>query len=653
VGPNQTCAALAAAAVLLCAAAACTTPYECGGFDYGDAGYEASAYDWDSDCGFCWEDGGPVTTTSAIRPTFLPTVTAATPPPPISGGTLIVSTDGRYAIAADPDRDAVYIVDLTGQTPTATTPLSPGDEPGRLVEDGAGRVHVALRGGGALVTLDSANGAVLYRRQVCPAPRGVDWDSSTDLVWVACATGELVGLPASGGAASQSLVVERDLRDVIASNGSLSVSSFRSAAILRLAGDGSITRRDHQPLAGMFAPHVAWRMARGPSSTLVVAHQLESTADIPTKVAGAYGGCNGGIPLPPPSNSPTDGGDADGGACAADALGNFTNAGCDEQPGVVVSALTVLGADGSVVTSRMFPAALPVDVAVSRDGSMFGVAAAGDAFVEGLGSVFWFTACGDFARPPVTVGKSHSEQAVAVAFDAANDLLVQTREPAELWILPLAGPTRSIALSSVTRDDTGHDVFHAQAGAMIACASCHPEGQDDSNTWTLDSNLRRTPSLRGTIGGTAPYHWPGDEPTLAALVGDVYTTRMNGEVLADGQEGALATWVQNVPAPPAPSWVDTASAARGQTLFTSSTIGCSGCHAGAKLTNNMTLDVGTGGAFQVPPLMGVGWRAPLLHNGCAATLADRFGACATPQHGQISSLTQANIADLVSYLETL
>ena len=141
--------------------------------------------------------------------------------------------------------------------------------------------------------------------------------------------------------------------------------------------------------------------------------------------------------------------------------------------------------------------------------------------------------------------------------------------------------------------------------------------------------------------------------TLAALVGDVYTTRMNGEVLADGQEGALATWVQNVPAPPAPSWVDTASAARGQTLFTSSTIGCSGCHAGAKLTNNMTLDVGTGGAFQVPPLMGVGWRAPLLHNGCAATLADRFGACATPQHGQISSLTQANIADLVSYLETL
>src|SRR5690348_11882167 len=33
-------------------------------------------------------------------------------PPPISGGTLVVLKDGRTAVAADPDRDRVWIVDL-------------------------------------------------------------------------------------------------------------------------------------------------------------------------------------------------------------------------------------------------------------------------------------------------------------------------------------------------------------------------------------------------------------------------------------------------------------------------------------------------------------------------------------------------------------
>ncbi len=66
---------------------------------------------------------------------------------------------------------------------------------------------------------------------------------------------------------------------------------------------------------------------------------------------------------------------------------------------------------------------------------------------------------------------------------------------------------------------------------------------------------------------------------------------------------------------------------------------CSTCHNGAKLTNNQPMDVGTGGAFQVPPLVGVGWRTPLMHDGCATTLADRFGACATPQHGSTTLLS--------------
>lgn len=155
-------------------------------------------------------DGG----SSPIQPSFPSTVTASIPPPPISGGTLLVLKDGRHAVAADPDRDAVYIVDLGAGTAT-TVALKPGDEPGRGVEDGAGMVHIALRSGGAVVTVDPSAASVTSRQAVCPAPRGITWDSSADLVWVACATGELVALPSAGGTAVHSFVLDRDLRDVV------------------------------------------------------------------------------------------------------------------------------------------------------------------------------------------------------------------------------------------------------------------------------------------------------------------------------------------------------------------------------------------------------------------------------------------------------
>jgi cytochrome c peroxidase len=82
--------------------------------------------------------------------------------------------------------------------------------------------------------------------------------------------------------------------------------------------------------------------------------------------------------------------------------------------------------------------------------------------------------------------------------------------------------------------------------------------------------------------------------------------------------------------------------------------GCATCHEGSLLTNNQTVDVGTGGAFQLPSLRGVVWRAPFLHTGCARTLADRFGPCGgDDRHGIVSSFDRAAIADLVAYLETL
>jgi cytochrome c peroxidase len=101
--------------------------------------------------------------------------------------------------------------------------------------------------------------------------------------------------------------------------------------------------------------------------------------------------------------------------------------------------------------------------------------------------------------------------------------------------------------------------------------------------------------------------------------------------------------------------IDAAAVARGEALFNDSqNVGCVSCHAGNLLTDNATVDVGTGAAFQVPSLRGVIWRAPYLHDGRAPTLTDRFSSVGGgDQHGLTSKLSADQISDLVAYLGTL
>jgi hypothetical protein len=561
-------------------------------------------------------------------------------------------------VASDPDRDAVYVVDTVNAVLKSTIALQPGDEPGRLVEDGAGQVHVALRSGGALVTIDPVAGVVVTRRAVCPAPRGVAWDSTTNSVWVACATGELVALPAGGGPATKSFVIERDLRDVLVDGaGTLKVTEFRSAQILDVGTDGTILGRSTLSSAlPASSAHVLWRAVLTPSRSILAVHQGHSSADVATHSPSGYG---------------------------------FGPAG---PFGIVSGQMTTVddSSDGGVTAGQVLSqSVLPVDVAVAPDGSYAAVVSAGGGFSPTAPEVSFMTlglssAC-EFSQPalisvpagalgidggPASGGPLVPEQAIAAAFDGNGHLIVQMREPASLRILPvprcgaftgspLQGPLfnpiggTAVSLSSISRADTGHDIFHAAAGFAIACASCHPEGGDDGHIWILDGSARRTPSLRGTIAGTAPYHWPGDEADFPTLTADVYTGRMGGGTLLPEQTSALMQWVNAIPAPPAPSWIDSAAVLRGNVVFGRGDTGCTTCHAGPKLTNNQTLNVGTCGLFQVPPLVGVGWRTPLMHNGCAATLADRFGKCATSGHGNVAQLSAGDMSDLVEYLESL
>ena len=88
---------------------------------------------------------------------------------------------------------------------------------------------------------------------------------------------------------------------------------------------------------------------------------------------------------------------------------------------------------------------------------------------------------------------------------------------------------------------------------------------------------------------------------------------MSGPTLADDQSDALRAWLFAIPRPQVQSSAPADAILRGKDLFEGAA-GCSGCHTGPRLTSNATVDVGTGGAFQVPPLVGVSLRAPYLHS---------------------------------------
>ncbi|MGE3767649.1 MAG: cytochrome-c peroxidase, partial [Kofleriaceae bacterium] len=189
----------------------------------------------------------------------------------------------------------------------------------------------------------------------------------------------------------------------------------------------------------------------------------------------------------------------------------------------------------------------------------------------------------------------------------------------------------------------------------LACASCHPEGREDGIVWDFaQEGQRRTQSLAGHILQRAPYHWDGLEHTIPVLLDDVFAKRMSGGTLTGAEKAALGPWLDRVPAP-APMAGDPAAIERGKAIFDSPAVGCLGCHNGPLLTNNQRSNVGTGGAFKTPSLLGVGARAPFLHTGCATTLMDRFGTCnaGAGVHGDTSTLSPEQLGDLVQYLESL
>lgn len=593
---------------------------------------------------------------------------------PISGGTLAISSDGNFAIAADPERNTVSIANLRTSRLVRQVTLNPGDEPGRVtIDSDRGIAHVALRNAGELAAIDLASGVVLRRTAACPAPRGAAFDGTSDTVFVACADGQLVALSAGSGEEQWRERIAVDLRDVVVTRDELVVTRFKSAEAIRVTKQGIVVSKsqasnvDHLRNGAVhtFDPNAAWRAVGTPEGDVVMVHQRAQV-----DVVG-----------PAPSNglsapaSPVYYGGGD----------TLTN--CDS---IVHGAITTFGPSGRTASSGpLSDAVMPVDVAVSGDWIAIAVAGSPDVnaprpfMVTDFGSVpprtpLTPTEVIRVSRSSLSVeGNPPSEfgcgsavafagdaQVTAVAFTPNGDLVYQVREPAALMVRPVAGGTAgtptSIALGGVSVADTGHDLFHKDSGNGIACASCHMEGGDDGRVWKFNEiGDRRTQAVNIGLEDTAPFHWDGDIDNLHDLMGQVFVDRMGGVHQSRARLDTLSDWMFGVTAPAPPRAAEDVAAVRGRELFHSEETECGTCHDGEKLTDNRTLAVGTGSrddAFQTPSLIGVAYRGPFLHDGCAGTMRERFTneACGGGErHGKTSQLTDAQIEDLIAYMETL
>jgi mono/diheme cytochrome c family protein len=515
-----------------------------------------------------------------------------------------------------------------------------------------------------VAVIDPATGTLLRRLPVCTHPRGIAYDANYDAIHVACAGGELVSYTAPNGEPLRKVRLERDLRDVVVDGDRLLVSRFRAAELLVVESNGTVSGRLKPPPlqiktaeGGITAavPAVAWRTVPSPDGGALMVYQSLRTAFVPTTPGGYGGSCSGII-----STSVS---------LLRVGLPGFT---VDDVPAILpidlaTSSRTYAVASGAWTPIRVNPSLQPYFMSTlptptteefRQSASPCGATKgpppppppllvegpSAPASADGGPATTPTSADGGIVPPTTPTGR-----VVALAF-ASNQLVVQTREPATLTM-----GSRSVALPGPSRKHTGHELFHLGTTGGIACASCHPEGNEDGQVWTFaDFGPRRTQNISGGISGTEPFHWSGDMDTFSKLAHDVFGSRMTGPAISEDYVGALFRWIDKIPRLESPAPDDPAAVERGKTIFNKDDVGCASCHGGEKMTNNASVNVQTGGVFQVPSLRGLAWRAPYLHQGCAPTLDARFAACGGGDaHGHTSQLTVQDLADLVAYLDTL
>lgn len=163
----------------------------------------------------------------------------------------------------------------------------------------------------------------------------------------------------------------------------------------------------------------------------------------------------------------------------------------------------------------------------------------------------------------------------------------------------------------------------------FSCNNCHVDGLADGLTWDLLIDGPVNTLAFRNVGGTDPFLWGGQLPTLFDFSREVL--KLVGAEASGKQMEQLTTYMMSVTAPPNPYTLPggklTKEAVAGKVLFgklTSDGGGqCSGCHGGPLGTTGITVEGKTPDELtDVPSLLGAYDTAPYGREGQWATLAE-------------------------------
>ncbi len=200
-----------------------------------------------------------------------------------------------------------------------------------------------------------------------------------------------------------------------------------------------------------------------------------------------------------------------------------------------------------------------------------------------------------------------------------------------------------------------------------SCATCHSDdARVDGLNWDLLNDGLGNPK------NTKSLVWANRTPPAMStgVRGDAESAVRSGlshilfAMPSEDTANALDCYVRSLEPLPSPKLEKgrlSAAAVRGEALFRSPELGCSGCHGGRFRTDLKSHDVGTAGTFDqgqylfdTPALVELWRTAPFLHDGSCASLHELVTSRNTEnRHGRTSHLTKAEIDDLVEFLLSL
>lgn len=300
----------------------------------------------------------------------------------------------------------------------------------------------------------------------------------------------------------------------------------------------------------------------------------------------------------------------------------------------------------------------PVEVAVSAQGHAIVALGGVNEVALGFEKDFTLTRARVGQRPTAAAVTADGKTAIiANTFDDTLSVIDMARSKVQRVIVLGRRPEPS-------QVERGERLFYDARLALDGWFSCHSCHTDGHTTGHLTDNLsdlsfgaaKRTLSLGG-VAHTGPWAWNGKQTDLAAQVRVSVESTMQGQPLPEDDIAALVAYIKTIEPPPSLSTArdqrDEVAIAEGAKIFEAR--GCVTCHQPPHYTSEGAYDVGLEDKrgnrhFNPPSLRGVSQRAPLFHDGRAASVED---VLVKFRHQLDEPLSDEELRQLLAFLGSL